>query len=402
MSNPMQNPSIRSKDQFLVFGSPAIEEAEIQEVVASLKSGWLGTGPKVAQFENDFRTYKGADHAVAVSSCTAALHLSLLAAELRPGDEVITTSMTFCATINAIIHAGATPVLVDVNPATMNIDPEQVEAKITSKTRIILPVHFAGRPCSMDALCDLAERHGLKLIEDCAHAIETEYRGRKAGTFGDFGCFSFYVTKNIVTGEGGMILTRREEDAARIKVLALHGMSKDAWKRFSDDGYKHYQVVECGFKYNMMDLQAALGIHQLQRVEPYWWRRKEIWQRYNEAFADLPISLPIDPEPETRHAYHLYTILIDEAKTGMTRDAFLDAMTAHNIGVGVHYLSIPEHPYYQKTFGWKPEDYPNAMRIGRQTVSLPLSAKLTHDDVEDVIEAVKRVVSKDNSRGYQR
>ena len=388
----MQSNSIRSKDQFLVFGSPAIEDAEIQEVVASLKSGWLGTGPKVAQFESDFRSYKGAEYAVAVSSCTAALHLSMLAAQLKPGDEVITTAMTFCATVNAIIHAGATPVLVDIDPATMNIDPQQVEAKITSKTRIIIPVHFAGRPCQMDDLCEIVDRYGLKLIEDCAHAIETEYRGRKAGTFGDFGCFSFYVTKNIVTGEGGMILSRREEDAAQIKVLALHGMSKDAWKRFSDDGYKHYQVVECGFKYNMMDLQAAMGIHQLQRVEPYWLRRKEIWQRYNEAFADLPISLPTDPEPETRHAYHLYTILIDEAKAGMARDAFLDAMTAHNIGVGVHYLSIPEHPYYQKTFGWKPEDYPNAMRIGRQTVSLPLSAKLTDEDVEDVIKGVKQIL----------
>jgi dTDP-4-amino-4,6-dideoxygalactose transaminase len=388
----MQSNSIRSKDQFLVFGSPAIEDAEIQEVVASLKSGWLGTGPKVAQFESDFRSYKGAEYAVAVSSCTAALHLSMLAAQLKPGDEVITTAMTFCATVNAIIHAGATPLLVDIDPATMNIDPQQVEAKITSKTRIIIPVHFAGRPCQMDDLCEIVDRYGLKLIEDCAHAIETEYRGRKAGTFGDFGCFSFYVTKNIVTGEGGMILSRREEDAAQIKVLALHGMSKDAWKRFSDDGYKHYQVVECGFKYNMMDLQAAMGIHQLQRVEPYWLRRKEIWQRYNEAFADLPISLPTDPEPETRHAYHLYTILIDEAKAGMARDAFLDAMTAHNIGVGVHYLSIPEHPYYQKTFGWKPEDYPNAMRIGRQTVSLPLSAKLTDEDVEDVIKGVKQIL----------
>jgi dTDP-4-amino-4,6-dideoxygalactose transaminase len=316
----------------------------------------------------------------------------MLAAQLKPGDEVITTAMTFCATVNAIIHAGATPLLVDIDPATMNIDPQQVEAKITSKTRIIIPVHFAGRPCQMDDLCEIVDRYGLKLIEDCAHAIETEYRGRKAGTFGDFGCFSFYVTKNIVTGEGGMILSRREEDAAQIKVLALHGMSKDAWKRFSDDGYKHYQVVECGFKYNMMDLQAAMGIHQLQRVEPYWLRRKEIWQRYNEAFADLPISLPTDPEPETRHAYHLYTILIDEAKAGMARDAFLDAMTAHNIGVGVHYLSIPEHPYYQKTFGWKPEDYPNAMRIGRQTVSLPLSAKLTDEDVEDVIKGVKQIL----------
>jgi dTDP-4-amino-4,6-dideoxygalactose transaminase len=383
---------IRTREQFLVFGSPAIEESEIQEVVASMKSGWLGTGPKVAQFENDFKTYKGANWAIAVNSCTAALHLSILAAGLKPGDEVITTPMTFCATVNAIVHAGATPVLADIDPVTMNIDPEQVKTKITAKTRALLPVHFAGRPCNMDDLCELSLRHNLKLIEDCAHAIETEYKGQKAGTFGDFGCFSFYVTKNIVTGEGGMVFCRYEEDAARIKMLALHGMSKDAWKRFSDEGYKHYQVVECGFKYNMMDLQAAIGIHQLQRVEPYWRRRQEIWQRYNEAFSDLPIGLPAEPELDTRHAYHLYTILVDEAKTGISRDAFLNAMTAQNIGVGVHYLSIPEHPYYQQTFGWKPEDYPNAMRIGRQTVSLPLSAKLTDEDVEDVIIAVKNPI----------
>lgn len=388
----MSKSPIRPKEKFLVFGSPAIEEAEIQEVVASMKTGWLGTGPKVAQFEKDFANYKNAQYAVAVNSCTAALHLSILAAGIKPGDEVITTPMTFCATVNAIIHAGATPVLADVNPATMNIDPEQVEAKITSKTRAILPVHFAGRPCDMNALCDIAQVHNLKLIEDCAHAIETEYKGRKAGTFGDFGCFSFYVTKNIVTGEGGMVLANREEDAARIKMLALHGMSKDAWKRFGDEGYKHYYVVECGFKYNMMDLQAAIGIHQLQRLEKYWLRRQEIWQRYNQAFAQLPISLPAYPEPETRHAYHLYTILIDEKKTGISRDAFLDAMTAENIGVGVHYQSIPEHPYYQQTFGWKPEDYPNAMKIGRQTVSLPISAKLTDEDVQDVIEAVKKSI----------
>jgi dTDP-4-amino-4,6-dideoxygalactose transaminase len=244
----------------------------------------------------------------------------------------------------------------------------------------------------MDALCDIAKRHNLKLIEDCAHAIETEYKGKKAGTFGDFGCFSFYVTKNVITGEGGMVLTRREEDAARIKMLALHGMSKDAWKRFSDEGYKHYYIVECGFKYNMMDLQAAIGIHQLQRVERYWQRRCEIWNRYNEAFADLPLKLPLQPDLETRHAYHLYTILVDEIKTGISRDGFLNAMTANNIGVGVHYLSIAEHPYYQKTFGWKPEDYPNAMRIGRRTVSLPISAKLTDEDVGDVIEAVRDIL----------
>jgi dTDP-4-amino-4,6-dideoxygalactose transaminase len=385
---------IRTKENFLVFGSPLIEESEIQEVVASLKSGWLGTGPKVAQFQRDFAAYQGAQHAVALNSCTAALHLSLLAAGLERGDEVITTPLTFCATVNAIIHAGAIPVLADVDPLTMNIDPNQVEAKICPRTRAIMPVHFAGRPCDMEALCAIAQHYDLKLIEDCAHAIETEYRGRKAGTFGDFGCFSFYVTKNIVTGEGGMVLTRQEEDAARIKVLGLHGMSKDAWKRFGDEGYKHYYVVECGFKYNMMDLQAAIGIHQLERVEAYWQKRQAVWQQYNAAFKNLPIVLPAEPAPDTRHAYHLYTILIDEAKTGISRDAFLDAMTAHNIGVGVHYLSIPEHPFYRQTFGWKPEDYPNAMKIGRQTLSLPISAKLTDEDRTDVIQAVAEVLGR--------
>jgi dTDP-4-amino-4,6-dideoxygalactose transaminase len=380
------------RDTFLVFGSPRIGQPEIDEVVACLESGWLGTGPKVAQFERDFKAYKGARHAAAVNSCTAALHLSLLAAGLEPGDEVITTPMTFCATANAVIHAGATPVLADVDAGTLNIDPEHVEKRITPKTRALLPVHFAGRPCDMDALQDIAKRHNLKLIEDCAHAIETEYRGQKAGTFGDFGCFSFYVTKNIVTGEGGMVLARSEEYIARIKMLALHGMSKDAWKRFGDAGYKHYQVVDCGFKYNMMDLQAAIGIHQLQQVETYWVRRQEIWQRYNKAFAGLPIGVPKDPEPGTRHAYHLYTIRVDEARAGIARDDFLNAMTARKIGVGVHYLSIPEHPYYQRTFGWRPEDYPNAMQIGRETVSLPISAKLTDEDVEDVIEAVRSVI----------
>jgi dTDP-4-amino-4,6-dideoxygalactose transaminase len=388
----MKNKPVRPKDRFLVFGSPAIEEAEIAEVVASMRSGWLGTGPKVSRFENDFKAYKGARHAVAVNSCTAAIHLSILAAGIQPGDEVITTPMTFCATVNAIIHAGAMPVLADVDPTTMNIDPEQVALKITPKTRAILPVHFAGRPCDMDSICGIAKRHELKLIEDCAHAIETEYKGGNVGTFGDFGCFSFYVTKNIITGEGGMVLTLSEEDTARIKVLALHGMSKDAWKRFGDEGYKHYYVVECGFKYNMMDIQAAIGIHQLRRVETYWRRRQEIWNIYNQTFADLPIGLPAEPEPGTRHAYHLYTVLVDESKTGIRRDAFLDAMTAQNIGVGVHYQSIPEHPYYQKIFGWKPEEYPNAMRIGRQTVSLPISAKLTNEDVEDVVIAVRKAL----------
>ncbi len=380
------------RKDFLVFGSPLIEDAEIDEVVSSMKSGWLGTGPKVAQFEKDFSAYKGVPQAVAVNSCTAALHLSLLAAGLKPGDEVITTPMTFCATVNAIIHAGAVPMLADIDPVTMNIDPAQIERKITTRTRAILPVHFAGRPCDMNAVCSIAQKHNLIVIEDCAHAIETEYKGRKTGTFGDFGCFSFYVTKNIVTGEGGMVLCKNEDNAARVKTLALHGMSKDAWKRFGDEGYKHYYVTECGFKYNMMDIQAAIGIHQLKKIERYWQKRLEIWTKYNNAFRDLLIGLPAEPETDTRHAYHLYTILIDEAKAGISRDEFLNAMTARKIGVGVHYLSIPEHPYYQKTFGWKPEEYPNAMRVGRQTVSLPISAKMIDSDTDDVISAITEIL----------
>lgn len=383
------------RDEFLVFGSPALGEAEIEEVVQSLRSGWLGTGPKVARFEQDFAAYKGVaeNRVAAVNSCTAALHVSLIAAGIGPGDEVITTPMTFAATVNAIIHSGATPVLADIDPVTMNIDPAQIEARISDKTRAILPVHMAGRPCDMAAIMRIARQHNLLVIEDCAHAIETEYHGQKAGAFGDFGCFSFYVTKNVVTGEGGMIVAQKEEDIARAKVLALHGMSKDAWRRFSDEGYKHYYVVECGFKYNMMDIQAALGIHQLARVEENWQRRRVIWQMYQQAFAALPVTRPVEAEANTRHAYHLYTLLIDEARCGVSRDQFLDAMTAHKIGVGVHYLSIPEHPYYQQRFGWRPEDYPYAMRVGRQTVSLPLSPKLSNGDVEDVVTAVTQIIN---------
>ena len=235
----------------------------------------------------------------------------------------------------------------------------------------------------------LARERNLKVIEDCAHAIETEYRGQKAGTFGDFGCFSFYSTKNVVTGEGGMVIARREEDIARIKVLGLHGMNKDAWKRFGDEGYKHYYVTECGFKYNMMDLQAAIGIHQLARVEQNWLRREQVWQHYMEAFAELAIGLPAPIEADTRHAYHLFTVMIDQEKTGVSRDEFLDRMTAQGVGVGVHYLSLPEHPYYQQTLGWKPEEYPHAMKVGRETVSLPISAKLSPQDLHDVVSAVK-------------
>ena len=370
------------RKDFLVFGSPMIEQPEIDEVVASLKSGWLGTGPKAHKFEEMFKEYKGSKYAVALNSCTAALHLSMLAIGIKPGDEVIVPTMTFASTASVIIHAGGIPVFADCKKDTMNIDPDDIERKISPKTKAIIPVHFAGRACNMDAIMDIANRHDLKVVEDCAHAIETEYHGKKAGTFGDLGCFSFYVTKNIVTGEGGMAITDNEEYANMIKIMALHGMSKDAWKRFSDSGYKHYQVLYAGYKYNMMDIQAAIGIHQLPRVNKYWNRRQEIWNSYNESFEDLPVFTPAPVEPDTKHSYHLYTLLLDVANLKMTK---------RNIGVGVHYIALHLHPYYQKKFGYKSGDFTNAELISDRTVSLPVSAKLSDDDVNDVIEAVMEI-----------
>jgi dTDP-4-amino-4,6-dideoxygalactose transaminase len=363
------------------------------EVVASLKSGWVGTGPKVHKFEEMFSEYKGSKYAVALSSCTASLHLSLLAIGIKPGDEVIVPTMTFAATVNAVIHANGKPVFADCEKDTMNIDPLDIEKKITKNTKAIIPVHFAGRACNMDAIMNIAKKYKLKVVEDCAHAIETEYKGMKAGTFGDLGCFSFYVTKNIVTGEGGMVVTENEEYANKIKILGLHGMSKDAWKRFGDKGYKHYQVVCSGYKYNMMDIQAAIGIHQLPRVEKYWKRRQEIWNKYSKAFKNLPVFMPADIEPNTKHAYHLYTLLLDVDNIKITRDQFLDEMAKRNIGVGVHYISLHLHSYYQKEFGYKEGDFPNAEWISERTVSLPFSAKLTNEDVKDVIVAIKEIIN---------
>jgi len=385
---------VRGPDRFLVFGAPQIADAEVEEVVATMRSTWLGTGPRVARFEDLFRARTQARHALAVNSCTAALHLAVLAAGIGPGDEVIVPALTFCATANAVIHTGATPVPADVDPDTMNLDPADVEARVTPRARAIIPVHFAGRPCDMDAIGALAEHHGLVVVEDCAHAVETLWDGVAAGRHGDLGCFSFYATKNVTTGEGGMVVTDRDDYAESVKVRALHGMTRDAWRRFSDEGYRHYQVVSPGFKYNMMDLQAAIGIHQLARVEPNWRRRREIWDRYRRELAGLGLGLPAPaPSGRSRHAHHLFTVLVDPDRVGIGRDAFLDGMTAQGIGVGVHYLSLPEHPYYRESLGWAPEDVPVAARIGRQTVSLPLSPALTDDDVADVVEAVRRVVA---------
>jgi len=380
------------RNSYLVFGQPLLEQPEIDEVLACMNSAWLGTGPKVAEFEKRVAAYKGVPHALALNSCTAGLHLACLILGLQPGDEVITTPMTFCASVNAIVHAGATPVLADVDPETMNLDPAKVRAKITRRTKALLPVHFAGRPCDMDALMAIAREHNLKVIEDCAHAIETEYRGQKAGTIGDLGVLSFYSTKNIVTGEGGIVLTRDPQLARRTKVMGLHGMSADAWKRFSDDGYKHYDVEEIGFKYNMMDLQAAIGMHQILRVEPWWQRRWQIWQRYMHELADLGIGLPATWGAHERHGLHLFVLQVEQDRCGVSRDELLMRMHKQNIGTGVHYRSIPTLSVYQRRFGWQREDTPVATAIGDRTLSLPLSPKLTDADAGDVIAAVKHAL----------
>ncbi|CAN5763621.1 DegT/DnrJ/EryC1/StrS family aminotransferase [soil metagenome] len=381
-----------AREKYLVFGAPTIGEEEIAEVTDSLRSAWLGTGPKVAHFEELIRGYTGAAHAVALHSCTAALHLSMLVAGLKEGDEVITTPMTFCATVNSILHAGATPVLVDCDRDTQLIDPARIEAAVTPRTRAVIPVHLAGRICDMDAILDIAARHNLVVIEDAAHALEGVYRGRKVGNISHLTCFSFYVTKNITTGEGGVVTTNDPDFAARIKMYGLHGLSRDAWKRFSDEGYKHYQVSVPGFKYNMMDLQAAIGVHQFTHVDRWLNRRAEIWRRYAEAYADLPVGLPVPDAADTVHARHLYTLMIDPRDAGVTRDEFMARMHSLGIGTGVHYLAVHLHPYYRDHFGYRPEDFPNATWISERTVSLPLSPGLSDHDVQDVIDAVRYVL----------
>ena len=377
------------RDSFLLYGAPLIGEEEIAEVVAVLRSGWIGQGPRVKAFETAFAAYKQVPSAVAVNSCTSALHLSLMAAGIGPGDEVITTALTFCATANAIVHAGARPVVVDVDPLTYNIDPACVEAALTARTKAILVVHFAGRACDMARISAIAAPRGLVVIEDCAHAIETETAGQKAGTIGDYGCFSFYPTKSVTCGEGGAVLARDERQVERIRRLALHGMTRDAWKRTFDPAHIRYGVVDVGYKYNMTDIDAAIGVHQLARVERNWRRRDQIWVRYNAAFQDLPVVRPAPDEVRGRHARHLYTLRVDPVAAGLDRDAFIAGLAKHNIGTGIHYAALTEHPAYQERFGWRTSDTPVATQIGRQIVSLPLSAGLSDDDVADVITAVR-------------
>jgi dTDP-4-amino-4,6-dideoxygalactose transaminase len=382
------------RETFLIFGSPDIQEDEINEVVACMRSGWISTGQKVAQFEGLFKGYIGSKYALALNSCTAGLHLSMLVAGLKPGDEVITTPMTFAATANAILHTGAQPVFVDIEQRSMNINPMLIAEKLSPKTKAILPVHLCGRPCNMDPIMEIARRNNLMVIEDAAHAIEAAYKGKKIGTIGEMTVFSFYVTKNLVTGEGGMVTTNNEDYAEKIQTYGLHGMSKGAWRRYSDEGFKHYQIIYPGFKYNMLDIQAAMGIHQFKRLEAGLVRREAIWNRYDTAFKDLPLITPASPEPDTRHARHLYTILVKLEDLKADRDTIQQALFEENIGTGIHYISLHLHQYYRELYQFKPDDFPNARFVSDRTISLPLSTKLTDEDVQDVIDAVKKVLER--------
>lgn len=384
---------VQKRNHFLPYSLPLIGKEEIQEVTETLESGWLSKGPKVQQFEKEFAAFVGAKHAVAVNSCTAALFLALKAKGIGPGDEVITSPLTFSSTANTIIHTGATPVFVDIDENTLNIDPVKLEAAVTPRTKAVVPVHFGGQSCDMDAILAVAQNHGLFVLEDAAHAVYTTYKQRMIGSIGDATAFSFYATKNLATGEGGMLTTDDEELADKIRVLSLHGMSKAAWNRYSSNGSWYYEVESPGYKMNMFDLQAALGLHQLKRLDDMQKRREEIAGRYQTAFQQIPGLITPFVHDDGRHAWHLYVLQVDEKKAGVTRSEMITALKdEYNIGTSVHFIPVHIHPYYQKQFGYKEADFPNAMNYYKRTLSLPLYPSMSDDDVDDVIEAVRDIV----------
>ena len=375
------------RDDFLIFGKPVIEEPEIAEVVDSLRSGWIGTGPKVQRFERMLEDYLGITHVRCLSSCTAALILGMKVLGVGPGDEVIVPAMTFVASANAVVHAGATPVLVDSEPGTGLINLDSAEAAITPRTKALMPVHLSGRPLDMDRLNAIRDKYGLLVIEDAAHAIGASWRGTRIGGHGNLTAYSFYVTKNITTGEGGALATEDPDHAAEVERLALHGLSLGAWQRFSDAGFKHYEVEEPGFKFNMMDIQAALGIHQLPRLDAWIDHRAELWQRYDELLDGLPIETPPPPDGDMRHARHLYQVLVTP-DAGVSRDQLLERLTVSGIGTGVHYRGVHLHPYYRDRFRIDPDSLPVATDISHRTLSLPFSPELGEAELLRVANAL--------------
>jgi dTDP-4-amino-4,6-dideoxygalactose transaminase len=378
--------------QLLPFHKPEITDDDVRSVVETLRSGWLTTGPKVKRFEEDFAKYLGCTHAVAVNSGTAALHLALDAIGIKEGDEVIVPTMTFAATAEVVLYFKAKPVLVDCRGDTLNLDPDQIERAITPRTRAIIPVHMGGQPCDMEPLLELARRYNLKVIEDAAHALPAAYHGKKVGTIGDITCFSFYATKTITTGEGGMATTENREWAQRMRMMSLHGISLDAWDRYTEKGSWYYEIIHPGYKYNLTDIAAALGIEQLKRCDQFYEFRRRIASHYQEAFADLPeIQLPACL-PDTQHAWHLYVIQLNIERLRVTRQEFVKGLKSQNVGTSVHFIPLHLHPFYRNTFGYQPADFPQASAVFERIVSLPIYPKMTEADVRDVIVAVRKLV----------
>ena len=379
------------RTSFLPFSLPLIGDEEIAEVVDTLRSGWITTGPKVARFEAEFAAAVSAPAAVALNSCTAALHTALAVSGIGPGDEVITTPLTFAATVNVVEHVGARPVLVDVEPDTLTIDPVQTEAAITPRTRAIIPVHYAGHPADMDLIHALARRHGLLVLEDAAHAVPAAYRGRTVGSGANPVAFSFYATKNLTTAEGGM-LTGEPAFLERARVLSLHGMSRDAWKRYDKGGSWRYEVLAPGFKYNMTDIQAALGLWQLRKLERFQERRRDVVAAYQAAFADQDaLELPVE-RPWVKHAWHLYVLRLRSSALRIGRDRFIEELAARNIGTSVHFIPIHLHPYYRDKYGYRVGSFPVTDDSCQRMISLPLNPRLSEQDVTDVVDAVCDVV----------
>lgn len=375
----------------LPFSPPDLTDEEIQAVVDTLQSGWITTGPKTKQFEQAFADYVQAESALALNSCTGGLHVALAALDVGEGDEVITTTMTFCSSVNVIEHVGARPVLVDVEADTLTLSPEAVAAAVTPRTKAILPVHFAGHPVEMNPILDLARKHNLYVIEDAAHALPAAYESRKVGAIGDLTAFSFYATKNLTTGEGGM-LTGRPEYVERARLFSLHGMSRDAWKRYSAAGSWYYEVLEAGFKYNMTDIQAAMGLVQLKRLEQMQARRYAVVKRYNAAFAGVDALQIPSARANVQHAWHLYVLRLNLNQLTIDRAQFIEALKQRHISTSVHFIPVHLHPYYRNKYGWQPGDFPTAYGEYQRTLSLPLHSRLSDTDVDDVIMAVLDVV----------